>query len=256
MPFTYDYPRPAVTADTVLFAMRAEDLAVLLIKRKGTPFKGAWALPGGFVNANEPLDRAAARELQEETGVAGIPLEQLGAFGDPGRDPRGHTVTVAFYSFVVADTQPVAADDAADAAWHPLRALPLPSWGERSPVKSRLKLAFDHAEIIDFARSRLQQRLEDPARDSPFTIVPARFTLIELQRVYEAVLGEDDRPPRLPRAHGRPRHRRAGLPRPARLRAGDAAADAALSLQARAERLIRAAGLTPLDRSRSAAISA
>src|SRR5271170_7253316 len=101
--------------------MRAEDLAVLLIKRKKAPFKGAWALPGGFVNGNEPLERAAARELVEETGIAGVALEQLGAFGDPGRDPRGHTVTVVFYSFVVADAQPVAADDAADARWVSVR---------------------------------------------------------------------------------------------------------------------------------------
>jgi 8-oxo-dGTP diphosphatase len=191
VPFTYEFPRPGVTADTVLFAMRAQDLAVLLVKRKNPPYKGAWAIPGGFVNANEPLDRAAARELMEETGVTGVPLEQLGAFGDPGRDPRGHTITVAFYSFVVADTQPVAADDAAAADWFPLRSLPLPSWGERPPAARRkgVKLAFDHAHIIDVARRRLQERLIDPARESPFEIVPARFTLIELQRVYEAVLG-------------------------------------------------------------------
>lgn len=189
MPFTYEFARPAVTADTVLFAMRAEDLAVLLVKRKRPPFKGAWALPGGFVEANEGLDRAAARELMEETGITGIPLEQLGAFGDPGRDPRGHTVTVAFYSFVVADVKPVAADDAADAAWHSLRSLPLPSWGARPPPKSAIHLAFDHATIIDAARRRLQERLIDPARESSFEIVPSRFTLTELQRVYEAVLG-------------------------------------------------------------------
>jgi len=189
VPFTYEYPRPSVTADCALFAMRAEDLAILLIKRKGAPYKGAWALPGGFVNENEPLEKAAARELVEETGISGVPLEQLGAFGDPGRDPRGHVVTVAFYSFVVADTQPVAADDAAEAAWHSLRALPLPSWGARSPVRTAVKLAFDHAYIIDAARRRLQERLVDPTRESPFAIVPSRFTLVELQRVYEAVLG-------------------------------------------------------------------
>src|SRR5438034_11030935 len=124
MPFTYDYPRPAVTADTVLFTMRAGDLAVLLVQRASAPFKGAWALPGGFVDQDEALDHAATRELQEETGLTGIALEQLGAFGEPGRDPRGHTITVAFLSFVVADTAPVAAHDAADAASHPLRALP------------------------------------------------------------------------------------------------------------------------------------
>jgi 8-oxo-dGTP diphosphatase len=189
VPFTYEFPRPAVTVDCVLFAMRAEDLAVLLVQRKNPPFRGAWALPGGFVDRDESLDRAAARELQEETGVSGVRLEQLGAFGDPGRDPRGHTITVAFYSFVVADTQPVAADDAADAKWVSVRELPLSSWGERPPARHHVKLAFDHARIIDVARGRLQERLVDPTRQSPFEIVPARFTLTELQRVYEAVLG-------------------------------------------------------------------
>jgi 8-oxo-dGTP diphosphatase len=96
---------------------------------------------------------------------------------------------VAFYSFVVADTQPVAADDAADAAWVSVRELPLPSWGERQPARNAVRLAFDHARIIDVARGRLQERLVDPTRLSPFEIVPARFTLTELQRVYEAVLG-------------------------------------------------------------------
>jgi 8-oxo-dGTP diphosphatase len=196
MPYTYEYPRPSVTADCVLFAMRAEDLAVLLIQRKGMPFKGAWALPGGFVNESEALERAAARELMEETGISGVPLEQLGAFGDPGRDPRGHVVTVAFYSFLVADTKPVAADDAADAAWVPLRALALPSSGGSAPPPSRgrarkteLTLAFDHAKVIEAARRRLQERLVDPTRESPIQIVPPRFTLLELRRVYEAVLG-------------------------------------------------------------------
>jgi ADP-ribose pyrophosphatase YjhB (NUDIX family) len=189
VPFTYEFPRPSVAADSAVFAMRSADLAILLIKRKRPPFKGAWALPGGFVNENESLERAAARELKEETGISGIPLEQLGAFGDPLRDPRGHTVSVVFYSFVVADTPPVAADDAADAAWVPLRTLPLPSWGGSPPQGRAIKLAFDHARIVDVARRRLQERLDDPARQAPFEIVPARFTMTELQRVYEAVLG-------------------------------------------------------------------
>ena len=97
MPYTYEYPRPAVTVDVVLFTIRAGDLAVLMIRRGGAPFKGHWALPGGFVEENESLERAASRELKEETGIEQAALEQLGAFGDPGRDPRGHTVSVAFY---------------------------------------------------------------------------------------------------------------------------------------------------------------
>ena len=186
MPFTYEYPRPALTVDVVIFTMRAEDLGVLLIKRAGAPYKGHWALPGGFVNENEALERAAARELREETGLANVAMEQLGAFGDPGRDPRGHTVSIVFFTFVVADTAPiVAGDDAADVAWFALHDLPL----DRPATKKMPKLAFDHARVIDAARRRLQDRLIDPTRESGFELVPSRFTLSELQRVYEAVLG-------------------------------------------------------------------
>jgi 8-oxo-dGTP diphosphatase len=178
VPFTYEYPRPAVTADVVLFAMRDGDLAVLLIKRKHAPFRGAWALPGGFVNTDEPLVQAAFRELAEETGIrSGIVLDQLGAYGDPGRDPRGHTVTIAFYAFLVVAPQPVAGDDAASAEWHELHALP--------------RLAFDHAKIIAHARSQLVARLIEHPDTLQF---PARFTLPELQSVYEAVTGNPLRP--------------------------------------------------------------
>ncbi len=184
MPFTYEYPRPAVTVDTVLFAMRADDLAVLLVQRRSPPFEGAWALPGGFVDENEPLARAALRELEEETGVTGVLVEQLGAFGDPGRDPRGHTVSVVYVGFVVAEAHPVTAgDDAARAAWIPLgRVL--------GRGRSRVKLAFDHAAAVAMARERLRERLGDPpVRSAVLEVVPPRFTLRELQRVYEAVLG-------------------------------------------------------------------
>lgn len=181
MPFTYAYPRPAVTVDLVLFTMQADDLAVLLVKRKGAPYRGAWALPGGFVEKDESLEAAAARELEEETGVRGVSLEQLGAFGDPGRDPRGHTITVAYVTFVVAAFHPVkAGDDAADVAWVPLANL--------APGAGR-KVAFDHARVIDVGRRALQARLHDPGRPTSFDLVPPRFTLTELQRVYEAILG-------------------------------------------------------------------
>jgi 8-oxo-dGTP diphosphatase len=183
VPFTYKYPRPAVTVDAAVFSMRADDLAVLLIRRKADPFKGAWALPGGFVDENEPLDRACARELSEETGITNVGLEQLGAFGDPGRDPRGHTVSVAFYTYIVAE---------------PPRTLPLPAHDAAPPVVSRIKarmprsvprLAFDHAIIIEHARIKLHERLHEPWRAAAFHLLPPRFTLIEFQRVYEAVLG-------------------------------------------------------------------
>ena len=193
MPFTYEHPRPAVTADVVLFTLRARDLAVLLVRRGKAPFKGCWALPGGFVDKNEPLDRAASRELEEETGATGILLEQLAAFGDPGRDPRGHTVTVAYYSFVHTETEVRAGDDAAEARFIPLAELPIP---HPSPAPRRrgkkvepITLAFDHDRIIQLAWSRLQERLLDPTRPSRFDLVPPQFTLTELQHVYEAVLG-------------------------------------------------------------------
>jgi 8-oxo-dGTP diphosphatase len=183
VPFTYEHPRPAVTVDVAMFTMRAGDLAVLVIKRKAMPFKGHWALPGGFVDANETLERAAARELYEETGISGAAMEQLGAFGDPARDPRGHTISVAYFGFVVAESHPaVAGDDAAEVAWIPLEEL-----AQAQKTKGPARLAFDHEIIIARARARLQERLNDPARKAAFELVPPRFTLTELQHVYEAV---------------------------------------------------------------------
>lgn len=225
MGFTYPYPRPSVTADVVAFTMRADDLAVLLIKRKADPFKGAWALPGGFVNENESLERAAARELHEETGlvVSSSKLEQLGAFGDPGRDPRGHTVTVAFVTFRATETAITAGDDAIEAEWQPLRRLSLGDVSEarsvppppppgtknnprRSPSRSpELRLAFDHAKILSLAYNRLCRHLHDPIRDPAFDLVPPRFTLAEIRRIYEVVLGKK-LTPRAIKAHLIDRH--------------------------------------------------
>jgi 8-oxo-dGTP diphosphatase len=208
--FTYPYPRPSVTADVVAFTMRADDLAVLLIRRKEEPFKGDWALPGGFVNENESLERAAARELYEETGltVSSSKLEQLGAFGDPGRDPRGHTVTVAFVTFRAHETSINPGDDATEAEWQPLRALvlgdvttarsvpPPPPPGTKKatrrsvpPRMPKIHLAFDHARILSLAYNRLCRHLHDPIRDPAFDLFPPRFTLAELRRIYEVVLG-------------------------------------------------------------------
>lgn len=184
MPYTYPFPRPSVTVDVVLFAIVGGDLAALLVKRAHPPFQGAWALPGGFVDENESLAKAAYRELAEETGVKGVPIEQLGAFGEPGRDPRGHTVSVVYLGFAAAEAHPaVAGDDAAEAAWQPMAKV-----GKRG--RGALKLAFDHAEIIAVAREGLRRSLRDPASHPVArALLPARFTLIELQRVYEAVLG-------------------------------------------------------------------
>lgn len=132
--YCYDYPRPAVTVDILLFHGAAKDMEILLIERRHEPFAGHWALPGGFVDKDESLEAAAARELLEETGLRRARFTQVGAFGDPGRDPRGHTVSVAFAALLTKKPQPQAADDAAAAAWHPVNRLP--------------KMAFDHKKII------------------------------------------------------------------------------------------------------------
>jgi 8-oxo-dGTP diphosphatase len=142
--FTYEWPRPAVTADIVVITLE-ERPRVLLIKRKNDPFAGKWALPGGFVDEHEALHHAANRELKEETGLDALELEQLHAFGNPGRDPRGWTITIAFLARVHPQLlKPVAADDAAEVKWFPL---------DKPPG-----LAFDHAEIIGRAGARIADR--------------------------------------------------------------------------------------------------
>jgi 8-oxo-dGTP diphosphatase len=140
--YCYDHPRPGVTVDIVLVT-RETDPRVLLIRRKDDPFAGSWAIPGGFVEMDETLEAAARRELREETGLQVEELEQLHAFGDPGRDPRGRTISVAYLGRVdAAKLKPKAADDAAEVGWHSLRQPP--------------PLAFDHDQILAYARQRLQ----------------------------------------------------------------------------------------------------
>ena len=139
--YSYDHPRPALTVDITLFYRSTKRIEVLLIKPAGEPFKGWWAFPGGFVDKGESLEDAAARELNEETGLRDIRLEQIGAFGDPGRDPRGHTVSVVFAAVVDHRILVRPADDAADAAW-------------RSALRPP-KLAFDHKKILSVALKRM-----------------------------------------------------------------------------------------------------
>uniref|UniRef100_A0A7R9VAD3 Nudix hydrolase domain-containing protein n=1 Tax=Chlamydomonas euryale TaxID=1486919 RepID=A0A7R9VAD3_9CHLO len=139
--YKYRYPRPAVTVDTVIVA-RSAPPQLLLIRRMNEPFKDCWALPGGFVDEDEPLNAAAARELQEETSVdpASVPLVQVGAFGDPGRDPRGWTVTVAYGAIVpTTDLGVKAADDARDARWFDVAALPTLAFDHKLVVKEALR---------------------------------------------------------------------------------------------------------------------
>jgi len=146
MTYTYKYARPAVTADCVLFARNDGGFKVLLIQRAHDPFKGQWALPGGFAEVGENLDETARRELEEETGLKEISLKQFHAFSDPDRDPREHVITVAYYALVEqAEHRPRASSDARDAAWFPLGELP--------------NLAFDHDEIIAMAYDLLRKEL-------------------------------------------------------------------------------------------------
>ena len=168
-----DYPRPSVTVDLVIFTIAEDDLKVLLIRRGQEPFKGRWALPGGFVEIDESLERAAARELKEEVGVTNVYLEQLYTFGEPKRDPRGRVISVTYFALVDAERQRiVAASDAAEAQWHSVFDPP--------------KLAFDHAKILDYAVWRLRNKIEWTTVG--YELLPKKFTLSELQRVYEIIL--------------------------------------------------------------------
>ena len=139
-PFCYPFPRPAVTADVACIADENGSPVILLIQRGHPPFADHWALPGGFVNELEPLEAAARRELEEETGLVVDELVQIGAYGDPGRDPRGHTVTAAYLARLPARVDAIGSDDAAAAQWFPIGALP--------------PLAFDHDRIIGDAIHR------------------------------------------------------------------------------------------------------
>lgn len=145
MAFTYEYPRPAVTADVVLFAVRDGELKVLLIRRGAEPFKGKWAFPGGFVEEDEDLDACARRELHEETGIEAADIQLFANFSAPGRDPRGRTITAAYYAMVDSGAvRPAAGSDAAGVGWFPAAAPP--------------PLAFDHAEILAKAMATLRAR--------------------------------------------------------------------------------------------------
>jgi 8-oxo-dGTP diphosphatase len=197
-----------VTVDVVIFTLRDHRLHVLCIRRGIEPFKGRWALPGGFVRDGESLDEAAMRELREETGVTDVYLEQLYSFGEPGRDPRGRVVTVAYFALIAGDVVLRATTDAAEARWFDLRHVPA--------------LAFDHAQILAYSLERMRNKVEYTT--VPFQLLPEEFTLTELQRVYESILGRrlDKRNFRrkmdiLGILRAQSRVRREGLRRPARL---------------------------------------
>lgn len=174
-PYTYEYERPAVTVDCVVFALDRDDLKVMLIQRDLPPFAGKWALPGGFVHMDESLEQAAMRELREETGIESVYLEQLYTFGDVRRDPRGRVITVAYYALVNLEEHRVRAlTDARSAAWFSIDDVPV--------------LAFDHRKILNYAIQRLQGKV----RYEPigFELLPQKFTLSQIQRLYELILGQ------------------------------------------------------------------
>lgn len=173
----HDYPKPAVTLDLCIFGVQDATLRVLLIRRKGHPFQGRWALPGGFldVEKGEDIEEGARRELREETRVSDVYLEQLYTFGNATRDPRGYTVTVAWLGLLPIQRMFIqAGDDADDAQWLPVQDM-LPH------------LAFDHATILSVALQRLRGKID--YAPIAFELVPPTFTIPDLREVYAAVKG-------------------------------------------------------------------
>ncbi len=174
MPYTYDYPRPSLTVDCVVFGWDQDTLKVLLIQRDEQPFEGTWALPGGFAHMDEELEAAARRELQEETGLKDMYLEQLYTFGGVKRDPRGRVVTVAWFALINLHNydRPVGGSDARDAAWFSMKATP--------------ELAFDHANILKMAFERLKGKIV--YQPIGFELLPEKFSFSQLQSLYETIL--------------------------------------------------------------------
>jgi len=174
--YCYDHPRPMVTVDCALFRLSGEDIELLLIRRGRAPHKGAWALPGGFIKMKEPLEDAVAREVAEETGIGDIPfLVQVGAYGDPKRDPRGRVITVSYAGIVSGKGADAAAgSDATDAMWFPI---------ERMPAK----LAFDHPTVIGDALRKIATL--GRTSGALFVFVDDKFTADELKVLLRALYG-------------------------------------------------------------------
>jgi len=171
--YTYKYPRPSVTTDCIIFGFDVNELKVLLIERGLEPFKGMWAFPGGFLDMDESAEEGAKRELQEETNLEGVFIEQLYTFSSVDRDPRGRVITIAYFALIkLADYQVKAGDDAKKAQWFSISDLP--------------KLAFDHRRVFEVAIERLRKKI----RYEPigFELLNRDFTIPELQQLYEAVL--------------------------------------------------------------------
>lgn len=173
MPRAHSISHPVLTIHVVIFTLREGGLHVLLTPCNEPPFENAWALPGSLMQMDESLEQTASRKLEEMTGVVNSYLEQLYTYGEIGRDPRGRVVTVAYFALLPADA-PLCAESSNQARWFPVERLP--------------ELAFDHHEIIAYALRRLRYKLEYTA--AGFELLPETFTLTELQRTYEMILGE------------------------------------------------------------------
>lgn len=172
MDYCYKYPHPAVTADCIVFGFDGQRLRLLLVERGGEPYKGYWALPGGFMKIDESIEQCALRELREETNISDIYLEQFHVYSNPARDPRERVMTVAFIALVRPETYRVTAgDDAANVHWFDADALPV--------------LAFDHRDIIKDARERLKEILR--LKPVAFQLLNKEFSVDELRRVYEVI---------------------------------------------------------------------
>lgn len=176
MPYTYDAPHPAVTVDAVALLWRDKRLHMLLVRRRNPPFEGRWAFPGGFIEIDEELEAAARRELREETGIEAGLMEQLGAFGDPDRDPRERVITVAFLAPLRADDAQAAkpASDAAETQWFAVDELP--------------RLAFDHGEIM----ARAMERLSTLMQTTPIALhlMPSTFSFADVSELHEEMTGK------------------------------------------------------------------
>ena len=170
--YCYKYPHPAVTTDCVIFGFDGERLQVLLIERGIEPYKGRWAFPGGFLKIDETAEEGALRELKEETGLEGAYMEQFHTFSAPERDPRERVITIAYYALVKIQ-EVKGGDDAASARWFPLDVIP--------------SLAFDHDYILRMATQRLREQIH--FQPIGFELLPEKFTLKELQLLYESILG-------------------------------------------------------------------
>ena len=170
--YCYKYPHPAVTTDWVIFGFDGERLQVLLIERGIEPYKGRWAFPGGFLKIDETAEEGALRELKEETGLEGAYMEQFHTFSAPERDPRERVITIAYYALVKIQ-EVKGGDDAASARWFPLDDIP--------------SLAFDHDYILRMATQRLREQIH--FQPIGFELLPEKFTLKELQLLYESILG-------------------------------------------------------------------